>query len=316
MINKIFFAIAVSFFLMSCSEQEKTVEVTHIPSESINHRYVVQVATANNDTLNFFTDTGGGIDIIWKSAHERLELPSKKTEVRGRQMMAVDWDSIGLKTNFGNPQLFNGDLIVFPAPKGMPASDGFLGGIFFVKGSVWEFDYLRETIGVVQEINWPERETNKLPMFIKQNEKGEVTGIHSALNVMIEDDTLKVLFDTGATFLLTEKGREVLDPKGLQSYSGSYLSAKMIEDLHANHPDWEFIEEGSGYGGGANMIKVPKVRIGNYFAENVWFAARPKTNFVKIDDDHLDGALGGNAFKDFIIIADYTNTTFEFEKSL
>ena len=42
-------------------------------------------------------------------------------------------------------------------------------------------------------------------MKIEKNANAKVTGIHSALDIMIENDILEVLFDTGATFLPTKK---------------------------------------------------------------------------------------------------------------
>lgn len=300
--------------LISCDNQMKPLKVDILPSKMIDNRYILQLETQDQNTLNFFTDTGGGFDIIWKSAFDKLELPAVETEIRGRKLQAVEWEALELKKTFKTFKMFNGELIVFPAPEMIPESDGFLGGSFFLKGAIWQFDYINKNIGTLDTVNWSKRRTNQIPMKIQKNANGDITGIHPALDVIIENDTLKMLFDTGATLLPTEKGREYLKPEGLETYSGSYLSTKKIEELHAQHPDWTFVEKASAFGGGANMIRVPKVKIGKYHAEMVWFVERPKSNFIRIDGENLDGAIGGNLMKDFKVIADYKANVFEFEK--
>lgn len=314
MIYKTIFILLIISIILSCTNASDEIDVNIIPNHMVDNRYILELPTKNNDTLNFFTDTGGGFDILWKSSYERFKFPYKKTEVRGRNMQAVVWDSIELKSTYESKELFKEELIVFPAPKMMPPSDGFLGGSFFVKGSIWQFDYPNKTIGTIDSINWSKRSTNQIPMKMEKNANEKVTGIHSALDIMIKNDTLEVLFDTGATFLPTKKGREYIEPKGLESYAGSYLSSKKIKELHRQYPKWPFVEDGSRFGGGAAIIKVPQVKIGDQYAENVWFIERPGTNFVKINGEHLEGAIGGNVMKNFRVIADYRQQVFEFEK--
>lgn len=306
----------VLFLISGCSEPSaKQANRTTIPSHMSDYRFVIELPTESGDTLNFVTDTGGGIyPILFESAFDQHGYPYTQMDIQGNTMKAVDWDSVRLEQPFAEMPMFDDQLIVLPMPGFMPKSDGFLGGSFFVKGGVWEFDYISKTISILDTIDWSKRSTNQLPMKISQDAEGNVTGIHPALDIIIEKDTLEVLFDTGGTFLPSEEGRKYFEPEDLKNYSGSYLSSAKIKELHEQHPEWRFVENGSIFNDGSDMIEVPEVQIGNVISENVWFIERPKTNFMKINGKHMDGALGGNGMKDFRVIADYRNLVFEFER--
>jgi|GEM_PF-4053600 len=308
-----FFLLTLTIVLIGCGKKSDDLKVNILASEMLNNRYFLKFPTESKDTLKMFTDTGGGFDILWKSTFDSLNPPFALTEMRGRTLRRVQWESLRLIDFENSSELVKDDLIVYPAPKIMPDSDGFLGGSFFVNGKIWQFNYVDQTIGTIDTIRWDQRETNQLKMNIQKNDKNEITGIHPALKIVIGNDTLKVLFDTGATMLPSQKGRNALTPKNLPSYAGSYLSSKKIKELHKNHPDWTFIENGSKYAGGADMINIPEIKIGQIKAQNVWFVERPKSNFIKINGKHLDGAIGGNAMKNFKVIADYDTQVFEFE---
>lgn len=66
------------------------------------------------------------------------------------------------------------------------------------------------------------------------------------------------------------------------------------------------------------MIEVPKISVAGYPVGSVWFTRRPDKNFHEYMsqwmDKKVEGALGGNALRQFRISIDYQRAVAVFEK--
>ena len=76
--------------------------------------------------------------------------------------------------------------------------------------------------------------------------------------------------------------------------------------------------EAAQSGTGARMIRVPDVRVAGIQVGPVWFTERPDRNFtVGMSGDMsgpVEGALGGNAYRDLSMTVDYPNGRAAFSK--
>ena len=97
-------------------------------------------------------------------------------------------------------------------------------------------------------------------------------------------------------------GHDKVSVEGDQSYR--------IARWRAAHPDWPVIEAAQS-GTSARMIQVPDVRVAGIQVGPVWFTERPDRNFtVGMSGDMsgpVEGALGGNAYRDLSMTVDYPN---------
>ena len=89
----------------------------------------------------------------------------------------------------------------------------------------------------------------------------------------------------------------------------------MFEGWRKAHPDWPYIEKGDA---GAAMIQVPAVDVVGFRTGPAWFSVRPDKAFheymAQWMDRPVDGALGGETFRDFRITVDYPAETAVFER--
>ncbi|AOH35153.1 hypothetical protein BGP89_01255 [Luteimonas sp. JM171] len=74
------------------------------------------------------------------------------------------------------------------------------------------------------------------------------------------------------------------------------------------HPEWRVIQ-GAQAGTGSDMIEVPEVEIAGFTVGPVWFTHRPDAAFhdmmSSMMDQRVEGAIGGNAFRHFVMTVDY-----------
>lgn len=76
------------------------------------------------------------------------------------------------------------------------------------------------------------------------------------------------------------------------------------------HPEWRVIQ-GAQAGTGSDMIEVPEIGIAGFSIGPVWFTHRPNAAFhdmmSSMMDQKVEGAVGGNAFRHFVMTVDYPN---------
>jgi len=119
-----------------------------LPVRYDEHRWMVRPVTAAGDTLDLYTDSGGGFLFI---ARERLrpDAPTVFAEgtPAGDSMFTAPWPTfragqeIPPPLDETPPRITTASLAAFRRQAGaIPARDGFLGNGWFA-GRVWVFDY-------------------------------------------------------------------------------------------------------------------------------------------------------------------------------
>ena len=302
-----------------------------LPSRYEEGRWYVAPVTTEGETLLFYTDSGGGTNLLFAPVAERLKLPREPVEMDGQKGEVTAFPAMrpGASIPLPSPESPLGSkLLVVPyegevrrmAPpdvSGFPRSTGFLGQ-WWLADKVWTFDYpgrhlLLRSPGDLPAVA-PE---HRVPLGFQTGPDGRRTSQFARLQAEISGEVLDFLFDTGATTFLTDAALKALNDGRPSERAASFVTASSFLRWHREHPDWRVIEEAEK-GSNEAMIEVPVVRIGGYTVGPVWFTRRQDRNFhvymFQWMDKPVEGALGGSALQSLRVTIDYPHAVAVFEK--
>jgi hypothetical protein len=302
-----------------------------LPARYDEGRWYVAPVTARGEALLFFTDSGGGANMLFAPVAEHLGLARETVEMDGQKVEVVAFPamkpgaSIPLPTPAGPG---GGKLLVTPyegevrqrfppAAGGLPRASGFLGA-WWLADRVWTFDYPGRHLFLRTPGDLPPYSPeHQVALGFQTGADGRRTSQFARIEAEVGGETLDFLFDTGATTILTETGLAALGDGRPAERAASFITASSFGRWHAKHPDWRVIEKAEK-GSGEAMIEVPVVRIGGYGVGPVWFTRRPDRNFhvylFQWMDKPPEGALGGSALRDLRVTVDYPGAVVVFEK--
>ncbi|MEM7430505.1 MAG: hypothetical protein AAF351_01070 [Pseudomonadota bacterium] len=278
-----------------------------LPAEFKNDRIYLVPMMPDGSVVRFITDTGGGWNAIkWSVATKIDATLSASAEAMPFPNFAADY---GIPAN----SLFRDGNLVLVEDKELDKNvDGFLGGRWF-GNRTWEFDYLQETLSLLDEIRAHTYEDcQHVSLGFQVNAQGARTMHFARMSMEVDAQSIEVLLDTGAKAHLTEHGAEHFGNPDGSSVGTSFISQSIFDVWTARHPDWKVVQSADSVGGQTfAMVEVPIVTIGDHSIGPVWFTARPDNAFVEymssMMDDTVFGALGGSALKYFRVIVDYPN---------
>lgn len=289
-----------------------------LPAEFRAHRIYVHPVTTSGDTLHLYTDTGGGrLALITPPTVERLGLSPDTLRRRNRELPFVEFPEF--RQDASIPPAPDGRMYVYPMGSGAKMTrmrDGLLGNGWF-GGRVWTFDYGEEELRL--HPNSAEIESSSdhvVALDFRTDSTGRRTNNHPGIEATVAGETYSFLFDTGATSVLTEEGRNELG--GPVRRASSFVTTSLLEQWMEAHPDWRVVEGASRFSDALRMIRVPELRIAGHTVGPVWFEERPDRNFHErmsaLVGRHVEGALGGSLFRYFEITVDYPRGWAQFEK--
>jgi hypothetical protein len=279
--------------------------------------------TAGGDTLVLLLDTGGGANMLYPSALERLGITST-WERRGADSIHIaNFPALapGAAIPLPGPTWFLGDrLMVAPPQIPTPGRDGMLGRTWFAD-RVWRLDYLSGTIALLGAETRPSSSIdapNQVPIGFQVDSAGRRTTHFPRIRVQIERDSLDLLLDTGASVVLTDAAIKALHEGREPRVRGtSFIARSVYERWRRQYPAWRVIEHADSVLD-TPMIQVPWVRVGGHTVGPVWFTVRPDENFHEFMsqwmDRRIDGALGASALRYFRVTLDYPRAVATFER--
>lgn len=293
-------------------------------------RFYLKIATTSGDTLLGYGDTGGGFTAVFPAAIDKAKLNSSVKTISDGNMehsyikfgdLVSDKKIPPIEIPFSfpikesiflipdNKMLEEGQNLLKTIPQ-----DIFLGQFFFL-GKAWTFDYLNEKIYVnTPVIKTKANEKNIQYLGLKKDSAGNKLFGHPSIKIIVDGDTLDMLFDTGASFILTDSGKTKLNTEK-ESLAGSFIARSVYDKWISRHPDWKIFSKSDM---GTNIIEVPEIKIGQYIAGPVLFSVRPDEAWsewmIKSMDKVVKGAVGGSALKFFKVKADYNNELIEFTR--
>ncbi|MCA9710860.1 MAG: hypothetical protein KDK70_33770 [Myxococcales bacterium] len=277
-----------------------------LPSRFEADRVFLELRTEQGHPLRLFTDTGGGLYLL-HHAVERLGLPVDRAPGDdGQPVEVVALPPLDATTPMPPLVVLDGRLpVAHEDPFGGAFGDGLLGQAWF-RDRVWTFDY-RDQALVLHPGSIDCDDGSAVPLgFLEQD--GRRVASYPRIQAEIDGTVHDLLFDTGATVLLTEPGLRGLADDGPVARATSFIVRSVFDRWRAAHPDWRVIEHADRMAGDP-MIEVPAVTIGELSVGPVWFTARADPNFhdfmSRFMDRTVDGALGGSALRYLRVTVDY-----------
>lgn len=300
-------------------------DLVEIPAVFEADRIYVRPVTTTGDTLVFYTDTGGGANMLYAPTVERLDPPRERMPANGDSVTTVPWPDWNPEASIPRPARSTGPmgerLLVVPfeghAAMMQDATDaGFLGRLWFADRT-WTFDYPAEELLLRPPGDLPAHEgAQRTDLGFQTDSAGRRTTHFPRIQVVIDGDTFDVLFDTGATMVLTAEALEAIGDGGPSRRAASFISAAVFDAWRSEHPDWRVIERATGME--ADLIEVPRVEIAGTGSGPVWFERRDTGTFEdgmsRWMDRSIVGALGGNALRAFRVTVDYPGAVAVFER--
>jgi hypothetical protein len=276
----------------------------------------LEMAAPNHSRVRMFTDSGGGTAFVLSTeAAKRLGLaPRDTTDERllrwlgpnvrlanASQFMARNW-----------PRLEDGErFVIVPgvlASQGWPASaDGVFGENWFAH-QTWTWDYARQRL-VWRPKNWrPATDAREFPVSFQRDDQGRRTDNYPLVTMQVDGAAIPMLFDTGASTVLTPTALHALNDGKPAQRSTSMITHSVFEAWHQRHADWRLIDDAQ-LGTHSRMILVPELQLAGYRCGPVWFTERPDENFHEVMSSlmsgQVEGSIGGNAFGGLVISMDY-----------
>lgn len=296
-----------------CHAQE-----TEIPAQFIDNRVIATPTLENGRQLSFWTDTGGGWSAIKEEVVTEQGWPTESEEIDGSSFLFTAmprWKAGFELPDGGFANYLKNRLVVAPPEFLGPeeATDGFLGGRWHAE-KIMRWNYPEQSFSTLATISDVDiSDYQQAPAPVKTRADGTYITAFPRVAIIVDGETIPVLFDTGATAGISRETQQSLGNE-TQAMGTSFMSARYFDQWRANHPDWEIIEAGDCYGERcADMIKVPAVEFVGAEVGPVWFSRRPDANFEQFMSRFMDqpvkGAVGGSLFQYFDLIMDYPAQT-------
>ena len=300
-------------------------------------RFYLKIAVVGGDTILAYCDTGGGISMLFPNYNTNPKVNSKIKLGIFKGLLPMNYilfDDIVVDTNIPKPiplrkRIIRNPikmvkipyLLIPPLDKELkmaieiqPEIGAFFGQDFFMNKS-WTIDYLQKNVWVNTPLNKTEIElANVQKIGFQKNKNQENIFGHPSMIIEVDGDTIDVLFDTGATSILTENGKNLFATTK-KSLGSSFIAASIFQKWRERHPEWKYYPKAEWLG---DMIEVPKIKIGGYEVGPVLFSQRPdevwSEGMVATMDKVVKGAIGGSALKYFSVTIDYNSALIRFKR--
>jgi hypothetical protein len=271
--------------------------------------------TDNGPPLDVVTDSGGGSLILTRTAAARLGLTlTPETNPEAQKELGADAATapIGDFAPAHWPPLPpTARFLVLGSVSPLRDWPGFGDGIFgyqLFAGHTWTWDYAHGRL-TLRPAGWtPPATARPWPISFRTGADGRRTSEFGRISIAVDDETLPMLFDTGATTVLTAKALATLGDGGPAARATSMITRTQFEQWAARHPDWPVIVDAQ-LGTHARMIRVPAVEVAGHLTGPVWFTERPDAAFHQFMSSmmsgQVEGALGGNALHGLAVTVDY-----------
>ncbi len=305
-----FFAASVVVVFTACGESERApveARVTELPARFTADRIFVDLVTRGGDTLDLYTDTGGGL-FVTRAATGRIGW--QDTTSLDLRQVALD----GLfPVPLGAPDR---RVPIFQPPSNQFGEfDGMLGQAWFAD-RIWTFDYAAKRLLLHREAPAIPSGASTAPLGFRTDSTGKRVLSFPRIVAVVDGDTLQLLFDTGATGFLSSGAVAALGDSAPSVRATSFISKEVLDRWRQRRPDWRVLDNADEVIPGMRMIEVPEITVAGLTVGPVWFTERPDRNFhefmSQFMDRRVDGALGGNALRFFRVTVDYPGAVAHF----
>jgi len=308
-----------------------------LPSRFINgERFYIKMVTESGDTLLAYGDTGGGICMMPEPVADKLKLHNKIHSGLFKGLLPCKYilfRAVVPDERIPGPVMLRSKIIRMPfaaltspflfIPKMDEETkfmiqtmtfDIFLGQNFFMN-KAWTFDYKHQQVWVNTPL--PASEAGKpgvQQLGFKRNSHGQAIYGHPSMLIEVNGELIEVLFDSGATIVLSETGKKAFNTSE-KTIGGSFIASSVFDKWRKEHPEWKYYPQADMK---QDVIEVPAIKIGGQEVGPVLFARRADAvwseGMVYTMDKVVRGAIGGSALKYGKVIIDYNSALMKFEK--
>ena len=287
-------------------------------SYEAGHFYAVGTTTGDK-TLRLLVDSGGpggsGLYVIDAEAVSRLGLKASRCTLGSEKFDVVT--TIPFAPGKGWPKSAHtpceATAAVVPGIGKTSRADGIIGAGYMPR-HIWTFDYPARKLWL-EPANWkPRDDTHRTTLGYQRNNAGGWGTGFARLRVHAAGQPVDLLLDTGATGKPTAAGEAASHAPTVDGLGvTSYITTRVLEQWHRQHPDWPVIEAGDDLFGdhqAMRMIQVPVLKIAGWTIGPVWFTERDDVNFSddglsRYTDSPVVGAAGANIFRHFVMTLGY-----------
>ena len=291
------------------------IKATHtLPSKFEDNRIFLTPTLSDGRTVTFYTDTGGGGNVISQELYDLYKWPTI-TRVAGNEEIVLSQMPEFMK-NYSIPKSGLNNFLeehLFIVPKSRISHsegyDGFLGGRWHAE-KVIEINYLKGSFSILKSISEVKLSGfTKVKLGFQKNDKNSYTTAFPRMAISVSGIEYQMLLDTGATSKLSNEARKQIPSNG-KNIGTSYMASSIFDKWRIENPTWKVIEK-ADENLNEDMIEVPEIMIGGTNIGPVWFTRREDKNFHQymssMMDQKIDGAVGGSALQYFRVVVDYPN---------
>ena len=287
---------------------------------------IYAVNKISNKEQLFFTDSGGGLSpFVFKNTVK----PWNVSNLKYNQFKEGNYDFVlantkwpkNIKIGFYPDNTYLKGLKVVDCVKEKNnefcflksfMKDGFIGADWYAD-KAWKLDYKNKKVSysrMSSEITGAERIGFKVL-------NGKRVTHQPTMSIEIDGKKYFMLFDTGATANYSSDARKTIKLKD-QFCGASFMKASLFDLLSKKYPLWKIIKSGDHFSGGSDLLKIPAIKVGGHIVGPIWFAKRSNAVYEKYSkkyvDRPIDGAVGGNILKNFLVTIDYIGNQIRFDK--
>lgn len=290
-----------------------------VPAAYEAGHFYITLPVHGGQPLRLLVDTGGGggsgLFLLQASAAKRLGLNVRQCPLGDESMSVVSMPaSLNAVLAPSRETPCHAAAIVVDRDLGTDHADGVMGA-GYLPGQIWTFDYPQQALWREAATWRAENKSHVIPLNLPHDRQGRASGL-PRIEVRIDDETLPMLLDTGATAKATPVGAKATGDASLRGFGvTSYAPSSLINRWHAQHADWPVIKDGDGYIPHMRLIRVPAVEIAGWSVGPVWFTERPDRNIDGLSNysnGPVKGAAGANIFRHFRMTLDYPAGVAEF----
>jgi len=301
-----------------------------IPTRYAADRFFATAMTQRGDTAVFFLDTGSG-SYVWDVYLPWFDLkPDSIANLRGGKTAVVPFPSLRVDASspLAGTQSTGSRLQVYPID--YRAQNNF--GAWIVRTTqaqfgyqwfgerIWTFDYPGKRLLFHQTAPPLSPKARPLRLDFATDSAGRRLSQQANLDIVVDGDTLSMIFDTGATIWLSQNALSRVADGGPSERSSSHIFRWVFERLHQRHPDWPVIEKADLWMG-LDLIRVPSVMVAGYELGPAWLSVlNGPTTAPNVPASEpawrrrRGGTIGGSLLRHFVITADWPRGVASFVK--
>lgn len=302
------------------AEDPLLADAVALPISFRANRFFATPVTVQGDTVTIFLDTGDD-GRLFTAAVTRLGLASDSVPLRR------GYHRVASLPAFRADRTLPGAVAASPVGARILVTDpkdqfdtlmsahaiGQLGQLWFAD-RVWTFDYPHQRLLLRAALpRLTDSRAHVVPLDFMSDTAGRALNHIPRVPVVIDGDTLRMLFDIGATVWLTDSALAELHDGQPAERAWSLVRQTIFTRWRARHPDWRVIAH-ADRATGADLIEVPRMTIGGFdvgplwfgeFADKGWPAAPP----LRV---RVDGTVGGSGLSSFEVSLDYQGRLAQF----